>query len=176
MQRNPNMRVKVANGVTLPVKFIGFIVLRILAVDVRNGHDGYSNVETTLELRDALYVPGLCANLLSTKGMLKMQGIRTYLNDEVRHVLPNGNHVRIRKTTAKYTITLSTYTSVHAVTLTGENDTVERGRGRRIDGQFKNVLHARLGHLAIDCINAFVKQVRGIEEQLRSLIQTVVFA
>eukprot|EP00965_Chrysotila_dentata_P033879 1127960-Pleurochrysis_carterae.AAC.1 len=30
-QRNPNMRVKVANGVILPVEFIGSIVLRIPA-------------------------------------------------------------------------------------------------------------------------------------------------
>eukprot|EP00965_Chrysotila_dentata_P169506 5596483-Pleurochrysis_carterae.AAC.6 len=55
--------------------------LRIPAGDVRHGHGDYSNVETTLELRNALYLPGLCATLLSTKAMFKMQGIRTSLND-----------------------------------------------------------------------------------------------
>eukprot|EP00965_Chrysotila_dentata_P042461 1407795-Pleurochrysis_carterae.AAC.1 len=66
-QRNPNMRVKFANGVTLPVEFIGSIVLRISAGDVRNGNGYYSAKETLLELLDTLYVPGLCATLLSTK-------------------------------------------------------------------------------------------------------------
>eukprot|EP00965_Chrysotila_dentata_P088220 2913103-Pleurochrysis_carterae.AAC.1 len=37
------MRVKVANAVTLPVKFVGFIVLRIAAGDVCNGNCDYSN-------------------------------------------------------------------------------------------------------------------------------------
>eukprot|EP00965_Chrysotila_dentata_P110060 3636706-Pleurochrysis_carterae.AAC.1 len=70
-QRNPNMREKVANGVTLPVEFIGSIVLRIPAGDVRNGNGDYSAKETLVELRNALYVPGLCATLLSTKTMFQ---------------------------------------------------------------------------------------------------------
>eukprot|EP00965_Chrysotila_dentata_P008366 272796-Pleurochrysis_carterae.AAC.1 len=36
------MRVKVAHGVTLPVEFIGSIVLRISAGAVRNGNGDYS--------------------------------------------------------------------------------------------------------------------------------------
>eukprot|EP00965_Chrysotila_dentata_P046920 1557461-Pleurochrysis_carterae.AAC.2 len=51
------MRVKVANGVTLPVEFIGPPVLRIPAGDSRNGNGDYSTKETLLELRDELYVP-----------------------------------------------------------------------------------------------------------------------
>eukprot|EP00965_Chrysotila_dentata_P154531 5105878-Pleurochrysis_carterae.AAC.1 len=58
-QRKPNMRVKVVNGVTLPVEFIGSIVLRVPAGDVRNRNGVYSTTETILELHDALYVPGL---------------------------------------------------------------------------------------------------------------------
>eukprot|EP00965_Chrysotila_dentata_P050269 1665504-Pleurochrysis_carterae.AAC.1 len=104
------MRVKVANGVTLPVDFIGSIVLRILAGDVRNGNGDYSTKETLLELRDALYVPGLCAALLSTEAVFQNQGIRTYLNDELRVVLPNDNHVRIRKYSTNYTVTLASDT------------------------------------------------------------------
>eukprot|EP00965_Chrysotila_dentata_P008851 288381-Pleurochrysis_carterae.AAC.1 len=46
-QRKPNMRVKVANGVTLPVEFIGSIILRIPAGDVRN-----NNGVTVLDRRD----------------------------------------------------------------------------------------------------------------------------
>eukprot|EP00965_Chrysotila_dentata_P068748 2271414-Pleurochrysis_carterae.AAC.1 len=78
------MRVKVANGVTLPVEFIGSIVLHVPAGDVCSGNGDYSATETLLELRDALYVLDLCATLLSTKAMFQKQGIRTYLNDELR--------------------------------------------------------------------------------------------
>eukprot|EP00965_Chrysotila_dentata_P096532 3190149-Pleurochrysis_carterae.AAC.1 len=97
VDRNPNMRVKVANGNTLPVEFIGTIVLRIPAGDVCNGNDDYSTKETLLELRDAIYVLGLCATLFSTKAIFQKQGIRAYLNDDLRLVLPNENHVRIRE-------------------------------------------------------------------------------
>eukprot|EP00965_Chrysotila_dentata_P224382 6194144-Pleurochrysis_carterae.AAC.1 len=92
---------------TLPVKLIGSIILRIPAGDVNDGHGDYSNVETTLALRDALYVPGLCATLRSTKAVFKLPCIRTYLNDEVRLVLPNDNHARIRKTAANHTASRS---------------------------------------------------------------------
>eukprot|EP00965_Chrysotila_dentata_P225239 6194639-Pleurochrysis_carterae.AAC.1 len=68
-QHKPNMSIKLANGVTLPVKFVGSIVLCIISGgDVRNGHGDYS---TALELRDTLYVPGRCGTLLSTKAMFK---------------------------------------------------------------------------------------------------------
>eukprot|EP00965_Chrysotila_dentata_P040588 1346445-Pleurochrysis_carterae.AAC.1 len=67
------MRVKVANDVTLPVEFIGSIALRIPAGDVCNGTGDYSAKETLVELRDALYVPGLCATLLSMKAMFQKQ-------------------------------------------------------------------------------------------------------
>eukprot|EP00965_Chrysotila_dentata_P060981 2020421-Pleurochrysis_carterae.AAC.1 len=103
MQRNPTMRVKVADGVTLPVESIGPIVLRSPAGDVCNGNGDYSTKETLLELRNALYMPGLYALLLSTKAMFQKQEIRTYLNDELRIVLPNDNHVRIRENSTNYT-------------------------------------------------------------------------
>eukprot|EP00965_Chrysotila_dentata_P020969 694652-Pleurochrysis_carterae.AAC.1 len=122
------MRVKVANGVTLPVELLGSIVLRIPAGEVRNCNGDYSTKETLLELRDALYVPGLCATLLSTKAMFQKQGIRTYLDDELRLVLPNDNRVRIREKSTNYTVTLAFDTFVYAVT--GKNDSVERARGQ----------------------------------------------
>eukprot|EP00965_Chrysotila_dentata_P255486 6212240-Pleurochrysis_carterae.AAC.2 len=68
--------------------------------------------------------------------MFQMQGIGTYLNDELHLALPNDNHVRIYKTSANYTITLSTDPFVYVVT--GENDTViKRSRGQvgQFDGQ-----------------------------------------
>eukprot|EP00965_Chrysotila_dentata_P009847 321359-Pleurochrysis_carterae.AAC.3 len=144
-QLNPNMRVIVArNGVTLPVKCIGSIVLLIHASNVCNGHGDYSCVGMTLELLDALYVSGLYATLLSTKAMFKMQGIRTYLKDKLRLVPPNDNHVRIRKTTANHNISLSTDKFVYVVT--GENDTVERARGQVGQSFQKSCPRYCLGH------------------------------
>eukprot|EP00965_Chrysotila_dentata_P191285 6174418-Pleurochrysis_carterae.AAC.1 len=135
------MRVKVANGVTLPIEFIGSIVLRISAGDVRHGNGDYSTKETLLEVRDALYVPGLCATLLSIKAMFQKQGIRTYLNDELRLVLLNDNHVRIREScSTNCTAALASDTFVYAVT--GKNDTVEllRGQVGQFDGRFEKIL------------------------------------
>eukprot|EP00965_Chrysotila_dentata_P148872 4916357-Pleurochrysis_carterae.AAC.1 len=85
--------------------------------------------------------------------MLQKQGIRTYLNDELQIVLPNDNHVRIRKNSANYTVTLASDTLVYVVT--NESDTVERAWVQV--GQFGKLVHARLGHFFIDPINAFIK-------------------
>eukprot|EP00965_Chrysotila_dentata_P083563 2757055-Pleurochrysis_carterae.AAC.1 len=64
--------------------------------------------------------------------MFQKQGIRTYLNDELRLLLLNDNHVRIRKNSTHYTVSLASDTFVYAVA--GKNDTVERARGQV--GQF----------------------------------------
>eukprot|EP00965_Chrysotila_dentata_P146392 4833880-Pleurochrysis_carterae.AAC.7 len=82
-QRNPNMRVKVANGVTLFVERIGSIVLRIPAGNVctpqtvlRFKSDGevsttpngnHSDVETTLEPRDLQFTCSTTALLYSQR-------------------------------------------------------------------------------------------------------------
>eukprot|EP00965_Chrysotila_dentata_P126015 4164681-Pleurochrysis_carterae.AAC.2 len=85
-----------------------------LSSDVRNCYGDYSNEETTLELRDSFYVPGLFATLLPTKAMLQNQGIRTYLNNELRPlVLSNDNHVRIRETIANSTVALASDTLLY---------------------------------------------------------------
>eukprot|EP00965_Chrysotila_dentata_P215716 6188944-Pleurochrysis_carterae.AAC.3 len=148
-----------ANCVTLPVEFISSVVLRIPAGDVCYGRGDYSNVDTTLELRDAFYVPGPCASLLSTKAMFQKQGICTYLIDELRPVLPNNNHVRIREISANYSVMLSSDIVVYVVT--NENTTIERAKGQV--GQFESLVHAPLGHFSIDNINACANHARGIE-------------
>eukprot|EP00965_Chrysotila_dentata_P049439 1639094-Pleurochrysis_carterae.AAC.1 len=96
--------------------------------------------------------------------MFQKQGIRTYLNDELRLlVLPSDHHVRIRETFANYTVTLSSDRNF-VCAMTNEIDSVERARGQV--GQFKILVHARLGNVSIDRINASVNHVRGIEKLL----------
>eukprot|EP00965_Chrysotila_dentata_P090059 2972208-Pleurochrysis_carterae.AAC.1 len=72
--------------------------------------------------------------------MFQKQGIRTYLNDELRIVIPNDNHVCIRENSANYPVMLASDTFVYVVT--NESDTVERARGQV--GQFENLVHADL--------------------------------
>eukprot|EP00965_Chrysotila_dentata_P224457 6194188-Pleurochrysis_carterae.AAC.4 len=57
------------------------------------------------------------------------QGIRTYLKEELRLVLPNDNYVRIRETTAKYTVTLASDTLVYVVTNENNMRLYERAKG-----------------------------------------------
>eukprot|EP00965_Chrysotila_dentata_P238771 6202708-Pleurochrysis_carterae.AAC.2 len=112
---------------------------------------------------DAPYVPGLSATLISTKARFQKQGIRTYLNDEHCLVLPNDNHVRIRKTSANYTAKISLDTVVYVVT--NDNDAVKRAMWQV--GQFESLVTARLGRFPIDVINASVNHLRSIKKQLR---------
>eukprot|EP00965_Chrysotila_dentata_P162418 5364299-Pleurochrysis_carterae.AAC.1 len=88
--------------------------------------------------------------------MLQKQGIRTYLNDELRLVFQNDHHVHTRENFANYTVRLVSDLLVYMVT--NENDTVERAMGQ--EGRFKQLVHARLGHFSIKRINASNKHVR----------------
>eukprot|EP00965_Chrysotila_dentata_P087732 2896812-Pleurochrysis_carterae.AAC.2 len=97
------------------------------------------------------------------EGHFQKQGIRTYLNDELRLVLPSDHHVRIRETSANVTLS-SDKNFVFA--MTNEIDTVERAKGQVGQFQFEKLVHARLGHFSIDRITASVNHVRGIEKQL----------
>eukprot|EP00965_Chrysotila_dentata_P094992 3140939-Pleurochrysis_carterae.AAC.4 len=150
-------RVKVANGMALPVEFLGSIILRIPAGDVCNKNGVYSATETILELHDTLYVPGLCATLLSTKAMFQKQGIHIYLNDELLLVLPSDHHVRIRESSANYSVTLSSDKNF-VCAMTNEIDTVERARGQI--GQYELILlsvsrsHRRHGRRSVKKVSA----------------------
>eukprot|EP00965_Chrysotila_dentata_P079633 2626424-Pleurochrysis_carterae.AAC.1 len=117
---------------------------------MRNNNGVYSTTETILELHDALYVPGLCATLPSTKAMFQKQGIRTYLNDELHLVLPSDHHVRIRETFANYRVPLSSDENF-VCAMTNEIDTVERARGQvgqlespRSPSSFRDRSHQRI--------------------------------
>eukprot|EP00965_Chrysotila_dentata_P070524 2330816-Pleurochrysis_carterae.AAC.1 len=96
--------------------------------------------------------------------MFQKQGIRTYLNDELRIVIPNCNHVCIRENSANYPVMLAPDTFVYVVT--NESDTVERARGQV--GQLENLVHADLASaISPSTASTPVKHVRGIEKQLR---------
>eukprot|EP00965_Chrysotila_dentata_P246608 6207263-Pleurochrysis_carterae.AAC.3 len=108
------MRVDMANGVTLPVKFIGFIVLRI---------PGQRPSGRIIQPCDNAQV---AQRTLRAWPLCYSQQQPTSTTNNALLFLSN-NHVRIRETTANFTITLSTDTFVYAVA--GKNDTVERSMG-----------------------------------------------
>ena len=55
-----------------------------------------------LELTGALYVPELKATLISPKQMFREQKIRSYFNDELCFVLPNGTVIHFEETHRNY--------------------------------------------------------------------------
>eukprot|EP00965_Chrysotila_dentata_P064531 2139777-Pleurochrysis_carterae.AAC.1 len=158
------MRVKVANDAALPVKFIGPIVLRIPQRHLQRG-------DSARAARRTLCAQPLRYSTLDDSNV--PEGRHAHLPQ--RRTAPCASDrqpVRIRETTANYTITLFTDTFVCAVS--GENDTVERARGQV--GQFENLLYARLGHFSIDRINASVNHVVALKGSFATLIQAVVLA
>lgn len=154
------MRVRVANGVYLPVEFVGTLVLDLPPGEVKASSGVLSSAPTRLELHNALYVPGLCATLLSTKAIFREQGIRTYLNDELRLVLPDARHVRIRETATNYSLrTCACDDTAFAVS-------AEKPRGKqgeRAGGHDTDLIHARLAHFSIDRINMTVGHAHGLD-------------
>eukprot|EP00965_Chrysotila_dentata_P148260 4894411-Pleurochrysis_carterae.AAC.1 len=61
-QRKPNMREKVAAGVTLPVEFIGSIILHIRAAGVRNKNGVYSTTARRLKTHSPTQCCALSVN------------------------------------------------------------------------------------------------------------------
>ena len=99
---NPNLFVTVANGVDLPVEFRGAMVIKGRASPFTSSTKKFVPVV----IRDAIFVPGLRNNtiLISPRNLYRRQGIKTYFNDELHMLLPNGTKVYIAETGTAYMI------------------------------------------------------------------------
>ena len=86
---NPAIRVEIANGVLLPVTALGVMLIPV------KGWNGNPKTykKFSLPLMDSILVTGLNCTLLSPKSMFRLQGIKTYLNDELYFMLPDGTRV-----------------------------------------------------------------------------------
>ena len=97
---NPAIRVEIANGVLLPVKALGIMLIPV------KGWNGNPKTfkKFSLPLQDSILVKGLNCTLLSPKSMFKLQGIKTFFNDDLYFVLPDGTHVDFDETERNYLV------------------------------------------------------------------------
>ena len=97
---NPAIRVEIANGVLLPVKALGVMLIPV------KGWNGNPKTfkKFSLPLQDSILVKGLNCTLLSPKSMFKLQGIKTFFNDDLYFVLPDGTHVDFDETERNYLV------------------------------------------------------------------------
>ena len=161
--RRPNLKVKVASGVKLRVAFIGVMLLTVRPHDVMHPSGQLSTKPLQLRLPNSLYVPGLCATLVSTKSLFKDQQVRTYFNDELRLVLPDSRHIRIHETPTNYILRLA-----EPPLLSAFNAQVERARGpSSIPKTRPAPVHARLAHFSYERINDSIGKVKGLSKRLQ---------
>ena len=97
---NPNTRVRVANGTALKVEFIGSMAIPVKKIE--NVSSAKKERYEYLLIGGGLYTPGLVHTLLSTRALYHRDGIRTYLNDELYLLLPNGDRVDLQETAKHY--------------------------------------------------------------------------
>ena len=98
-QWHPPIRVEVASGVSLPVLFRG-------AMDMKVRCAGTTSAKKflTISVPHSLHVPAMPVTLISTKALFRYNGIRTYFNDELCMVLPDGSVVEFVETRTNYTV------------------------------------------------------------------------
>ena len=97
---NPAIRVEIANGVLLPVTALGVMLIPV------KGWNGNPKTykKFSLPLMDSILVTGLNCTLLSPKSMFRLQGIKTYLNDELYFMLPDGTRVDFDETERNFVV------------------------------------------------------------------------
>ena len=109
-QHNPPIRVEVASGVSLPVLFKGVMSMRIRPQGTTS-----SKKFVTIDVPHSLYVPKMPVTLVSTKALFEYCNIRTYFNDELCMIMPDGARVEFVETPTNYTVLFADDdTPVHA--------------------------------------------------------------
>jgi len=100
-QRNPPFKVRIADGSYLPVVLEGSMAIKTHTDGVRSA----KKVVTILAAK-SLLVPSMRVTLISPKSLFQNEGVRTYFNDELCFVLPNGDHVCFTETDRNYLLFL----------------------------------------------------------------------
>ena len=96
---HPNIKVEVASGVCLPVEFRGVMLMRVKPVG-RSSAKKYLNIPVP----HGLYVPKMPVTLVSTKALFRYCNIRTFFNDQLCFLLPDGTVVGFVETATNYTV------------------------------------------------------------------------
>ena len=96
---HPNIKVEVASGVCLPVEFRGTMLMRVKPVG-RTSAKKYVDIPVP----HSLHVPKMPVTLVSTKALFRYCNIRTFFNDQLCFLLPDGIVVGFVETATNYTV------------------------------------------------------------------------
>ena len=99
---NPKLSVTVANGIVLPVALKGAMVIKGRS----SPYSSSAKKFVPVVILDAILVPGLRKDtvLLSPRNLFRLQGVKTYFNDELYLLLPNGTKIYLAETDTAYMI------------------------------------------------------------------------
>lgn len=153
---HPNIKVVVANGCALPVEWRGTMMLKVKAEGTRS-----TKKSLKIYLQHSLYVPMMPVTLISTKAIFRNEGIRTYLNDDLKLILPDGQWVEIRETNTNYIIDIEYIEEENTSMNIGA--LVAKATLKDPLPHSWDLMHARLGHFAPERILASEKYVSGID-------------
>ena len=95
----PNLKVEVASGRCLDVAFRGVMAFKVRPLNVTS-----TKKFITISVPHSLYVPNMPVTLISTKALFAYNKIRTYFNDELTMLLPDGTNVQFVETHTNYTL------------------------------------------------------------------------
>ena len=98
---NPPYRVRIANGDYLKVEAEGSMCIK-----TRTRGTSSAKKLVIIMAAEALLVPQMHVTLISPKSLFRLQGIKTYFNDELYFRLPNGDLVDFIETDRNYLLLL----------------------------------------------------------------------
>ena len=104
---DPPIKVEIANGHSLPVGLQGAMKMKVWSTRTVS-----TKKFRTITVGGSLYVPSMPVTLISTKALFRREGIRSYFNDELRLILPDGDVVRFHETQTNYTLPFADDTDV----------------------------------------------------------------
>ena len=160
---NPNLKVEVASGVCLNVTFRGSMAFKVRPYGTTS-----AKKLITIAVPHSLYVPKMPVTLISTKALFKYNGIRTYFNDELYMLLPDGQEVYFVETCTNYTLLFADDDeSVRATRTPVRQKAVHENRLtlRHPEHLTWDLCHERCCHFNPERINASIDYVTGLDIQ-----------
>ena len=101
-QYNPPYRVRIADGKYLNVALEGGMVIKTRATAASTS----AKKLCVIVAEQSLLVPDMHVTLISPQSLFQCHGIRTYFNDELYMLLPNGDRVHFSQTGTNYILAL----------------------------------------------------------------------
>ena len=164
---NPKIRVRVANGSLLTVKFIGTMLLKL-----KNEASSSAKKFCLLPVKGSMFVPGLHATLISPRVLFNLQSIATNFNAEPCFALPNGLKLNFKDSGSSYSllaldidarqVAKSELDSLDEWILLGSVP-VSQTYSLHTSHDYSDLVHARLLHPSYSRLLASKQYVKGID-------------